>query len=221
MLSLADVVMLAVAVLGGAAALLVVTARNVVHAALYLVVALVAVAGTFLLLGAEFLAWTQVLVYVGAVIVLILFGLMLTRAPIGPMAQHNDTPRVAFGVSVALFAFLAFLIVRTFGDTQLALSVTTAAMLGEHLYVAWAFPFMVLGFFLTVALVGAIILARREEGEGPEPQLDPELDTVRPEPAPSDASTTPGVTRPEEEVGALAPVAGHVGRADGAKPKRS
>lgn len=195
-----DLVMLAVAVLGGAAAILVVTARNVVHAALYLVVALLAVAGTFLVVGAEFLAWTQVLIYVGAVVVLILFGLMLTRAPIGPMPHDNDNRRLALVVSVALFAFLVVMIVRTFGGTALPLRVTPTAQLGEVLYVHWAFPFMTLGFFLTVALVGAIILARKEEGEGPEPQLDPELVTDRPQPAPTDASTTPGVTRPSEEI---------------------
>jgi NADH-quinone oxidoreductase subunit J len=195
-----DVVMLAVAVLGGASAILVVVSRNVVHAALYLVVALISVAGTFLLLGAEFLAWTQVLVYVGAVIVLILFGLMLTRAPLGPMPQDNDHTRLAAALSVALFGFLAVLIMQAFGDTALPLSVTPTAAIGEILYVHWAFPFMVLGFFLTVALVGAIVLARREEGEGPEPLFDAEMDSERPTPAPTDVSTTPGVTRPSQEI---------------------
>ncbi|HVM13453.1 MAG TPA: NADH-quinone oxidoreductase subunit J [Egibacteraceae bacterium] len=195
-----DVVMLAIAVIGGAAALLVVTARNVVHAALYLVVTLLAVAGTFLVVGAEFLAWTQVLVYVGAVVVLILFGLMLTRAPIGPMAQHNDNARLGLLVSVSLFGFLATMILSAFGDAALPLSVTTAGDLGDVLYVHWAFPFMALGFLLTVSLIGAIILARREEGEGPEPLMEPGMPTSRPEPAASDASSTPGVTRPSEEL---------------------
>jgi NADH-quinone oxidoreductase subunit J len=203
-MTLPDVAMLGVAVLGGAAALLVVTARNVVHAALYLVVALLAVAATFLVLGAEFVAWAQVLVYVGAVVVLILFGLMLTRAPIGPMAQHSENRKLALGVSVALFAFLVTVIFGSFGDVRLEQQHTTAGALGEVLYVAWALPFMVLGFLLTVALIGAIIIARREEGEGPEPEPDPELvELMRArEPRPSDASTTPGVQRPSEEIGA-------------------
>ena len=162
-----DIFMLFVAVIGGAAALSVVISRNVVHAALYLVVTLLSVAGTFLMLGAEFLAWTQVLVYVGAVIVLILFGLMLTRAPIGPMAQQNENGRMAFGVSAALFAFLCVVIFRAYGDVRIDLSYVSAAAIGEVLYVQWAFPFMALGFMLTVALIGAIILARREDGEGP------------------------------------------------------
>lgn len=166
-MTVADVFMLLIIVLGGAAALLVVVARNVVHAALYLVVALLSVAGAFLMMGAEFLAWTQVLVYVGAVVVLILFGLMLTRAPIGPMAQHNENRRLALAVSVALFGFLCVVIFRAFGDVRLELTPTLTADLGRVLYVEWAFPFMALGFLLTVALIGAIIMARREEGEGP------------------------------------------------------
>ncbi|CAN5208163.1 hypothetical protein BH20ACT9_BH20ACT9_06960 [soil metagenome] len=197
-----DLVMLCVAVLGGAAALLVVTARNVVHAALFLVVALLSIAGTFLVVGAEFLAWTQVLIYVGAVVVLILFGLMLTRAPIGPVAQSNEQRGLAVAVSVALFATLTTLVVRTFGATTFRPTQVTAGDLGAVLYTQWAFPLMVLGFLLTVALIGAIVLARREEGEGPEPQLDAEVATDRPAPEPSDTSATPGVTRPSEEVGA-------------------
>ncbi len=169
-LTLPDIFMLLIAVIGGAAALSVVTSRNVVHAALFLVVALLSVAATFLMLGAEFLAWTQVLVYVGAVIVLILFGLMLTRAPIGPMAQHNENGGLALGVSLLLFGFLCTVIFMAFGDVKINLSYVGAAAIGRVLYVHWAFPFMALGFMLTVALIGAIILARKEEGDGPTTQ---------------------------------------------------
>ncbi len=164
-----EVIFWVLAVIMTVAAIRVVTTRNVVHAALFLVVTLLSVAGTFLMLGAEFLAWTQVLVYVGAVIVLILFGLMLTRAPIGPMAQHNENGSLALVVSLGLFGFLCVVIFQAFGDVRLELTYTGAAAIGQVLYVEWAFPFMALGFMLTVALIGAIILARREEGEGPAP----------------------------------------------------
>jgi len=188
-LSIQDVAMLGVAVIGGGAALLVVMSRNVVHSALYLVVALLSVAGTFLLLGAEFLAWAQVLVYVGAVVVLILFGLMLTRAPIGPMRQESDVgpwfPLVPAG---GLFAVLAYLTFTQFGDQRIDLTVVRTSALGEQIYVAWAFPFMVLGFFLTVALIGAVVIARREEGEGPIPAEEHEVL----EPTYTDATSLPG-----------------------------
>jgi NADH-quinone oxidoreductase subunit J len=72
-----------VAVIGSISAVAVVTARNVVHAALYLVVTLASVGVTFILLGAEFVGWVQILIYVGAIVILFLFGLMLTKAPIG------------------------------------------------------------------------------------------------------------------------------------------
>jgi len=194
-MTLADLAMLGVAVLGGASALLLVAARNVVHSALYLVVALLSVAGVFLLLGAEFLAWAQVLVYVGAVVVLLLFGLMLTRAPIGPTAQGNELGRaLPLVVSGGLFAFLAVVILGSFGNTTIELVPTSTAEIGAVLYVHWAFPFMALGFLLTVSLVGAIIVARREEGEGPDPLAaqPQETDrTTRPAPAASDATSDP------------------------------
>jgi NADH-quinone oxidoreductase subunit J len=79
------------AVVGGVSAISVVLARNVVHAALYLVVTLLSVGGVYLLLGAEFVAWVQILIYVGAIVILFLFGLMLTKAPIGrDMLDHQN-----------------------------------------------------------------------------------------------------------------------------------
>ena len=171
-MEMADIFMLLMFVLGGASALFMVTSRNVVHSALSLVVVMLAVAGTFLLLGAEFLAWTQVLVYAGAVIVLILFGLMLTRAPIGPMREDSENTRLAFGIAAALFGFLMTLIVMSFSDVTLNLTVTPTVALAEFLYVEWAFPLLAMGFLLTVSLVGAVIIARAEEGEGPLPDDD-------------------------------------------------
>lgn len=182
--------MLGVAVVGGASALLVVMSHNVVHSALYLVIALLSVAGTFLLLGAEFLAWAQVLVYVGAVVILILFGLMLTRAPIGPMPEERTVgPLFPLVPAVGLFGVLAVLSYQEFGSTRIDLTVVRTSALGEQIYVVWAFPFMVLGFFLTVALIGAVVIARREEGEGPLPDA---ADEVMPEPSFTDATPNPG-----------------------------
>ena len=76
-------------------AVLVVTTQQLVHAALWLVVTLGALAGCYLLLSAEFVAWVQVLIYVGAVVVLLLFGLMLTRAPIGRLDRPGRVGRPA------------------------------------------------------------------------------------------------------------------------------
>jgi NADH-quinone oxidoreductase subunit J len=85
-----EVIFWALAAMMGIASIGVVTSRNVVHAALYLVGTLMGAAALYILLLAEFLAWVQVLVYVGAIVVLMLFGLMLTKAPIGRANFDND-----------------------------------------------------------------------------------------------------------------------------------
>ena len=135
-----------------AAALLVVTTKQLVHAALWLVVALGAVAGCYLLLSAEFVAWVQVLIYVGAVVVLLLFGLMLTRAPIGVSADLDGPPLQGEHIDV--------------GDGGRG----SSASAGTALFRAWVLPFEVLSVLLLAALVGAIVLSRRDigpaDGEG-------------------------------------------------------
>lgn len=197
-----DVLFLAVGLLTAGSALLSVLASQVLHAALWLVVTLAGLAGCYLVLGAELVGLVQLLVYVGAVVVLILFGLMLTRAPIGPMAQHNDMGKLLpLSVSGGLFALLVVLIFGSFGDATMTIDVTGAGALGDILYTFWAFPFMALGFFLTVALIGAVVIARREEGEGPDPHIDT-VERERPTPVPTDASATPGVTSYPDEVAA-------------------
>ena len=198
-MEIADIFMLIVLVLAGAAGIFVVTSPNVVHSALALVVVMLGVAGTFLLLGAEFLAWTQGLVYAGAVIVLILFGLMLTRAPVGPIREDAENTRLAFGVSLALFVFLMVLIIGSFADTTLSLTVTPTVALAEFLYVEWAFPLLAMGFLLTVALVGAVIITRQEEGEGPIPE-DIHPEDLHPARA-GDSYAEPGYTQPPQSAG--------------------
>jgi NADH-quinone oxidoreductase subunit J len=98
----------------------VVTTRNVVHAALWLVVVLAAVGGSFLLLGAEFVGITQILVYIGAIVVLFLFGIMLTRAPIGKMAGLTGSGSLlALLVAAAIAGVLGAVLIDFFGDTEL------------------------------------------------------------------------------------------------------
>src|SRR3954454_16081250 len=98
-----------------AAGLLVVTARNVIHAALWLGVCFGALAGCYLVLTAEFLAWVQVLIYIGAIVVLMLFGAMLTRAPIGPHAELDSVSRpLAALAGVVTAGVLGTLVVSAF-----------------------------------------------------------------------------------------------------------
>jgi NADH-quinone oxidoreductase subunit J len=151
--------------IGIGAALRLVTAANVVHAALYLVVALATVAGVYLLLAAEFVAWVQVLIYVGAIVVLLLFSLMLTRAPIGREALDNQQRGMAAAVGVIVLAGLAFLVQDAFGEAPpLVLRPTSTTSIGNELFSTFVLPFEVVSFLLLAALVGAIVLARRDPG---------------------------------------------------------
>ena len=153
----------AVTVLG---ALGVVLTRNVVHSALFLILALLAVAGVFILLSAEFLAIVQILIYGGAVTILILFVMMLTR--VRDMPQAMDGPQRPFA-ALAAGAFLALSVLAAVssdwpGETE-KITVVPFRELGDALFRSWAAPFEVASLVLLVALIGAIILARIEEGE--------------------------------------------------------
>ena len=147
-------------------ALGVVLARNVVHSALFLILALLAVAGVYILLSAEFLAIVQILIYGGAVTILILFAMMLTR--VRDMPQAMDGPQRPFA-ALAAGAFLALSVLAAVssdwpGETE-RITVVPFREMGEALFRDWAVPFEVASLVLLVALIGAIILARIEEGE--------------------------------------------------------
>jgi NADH-quinone oxidoreductase subunit J len=121
------------------------------------------VAAVYLLLAAEFVAWVQVLIYVGAIVVLLLFGLMLTRAPIGREALDNQQRGVSAVVAVGVLAGLSVLLWDTFEGSEIQLSTSRTAGVGSNLFQSFVLPFEVVSFLLLAALVGAIVLARREE----------------------------------------------------------
>lgn len=159
------VVFLLLALIGGVSAVAVVTARNLVHSALFLAASFGAMAGVFLVLAAEFVAMVQLLVYVGAIAVLLLFGLMLTRAPIGREALDSQSRGLGMIVSVTLFGVLAALIVQAYGDASVTLTETRTAAIGEAIFSRWVLPFEVASMLLLAALIGAIVLSRREAGD--------------------------------------------------------
>jgi NADH-quinone oxidoreductase subunit J len=160
-----EVVFLALAVVGGLAGLLVVTSRNVVHAALWLVVALASVAGVFLLLAAPFVAFVQVIIYVGAIVVLILFGIMLTRAPVGRRVLDNSL-RARIGallVGGGMFAMLTWFMVDAWSGARINnRAATTTEALGTAIFRNYVLPFEAVSVLLLAALIGAIVLARRD-----------------------------------------------------------
>ena len=153
----------ALAAVGSIAAFRLVTTRNVVHGALYLVVTLAMVGGVYLILAAEFAAWVQVLIYVGAIVVLVLFSLMLTKAPIGRETLDNQQRLAAAIVGAAVLAGLSFLIQDAFWDRRIRPLQTTAQGIGNSIFSKFVLPFEVVSILLLAALVGAIVLARRDE----------------------------------------------------------
>ncbi len=206
------------------ATFMLVTTRNVVHAALYLMVVLAGTAALFLLLGAEFLGWTQVIVYIGAVVILFLFGIMLTKAQLGESEDlDNATPQRVLAIVAALLVLGLFVgvFVNVFGADEIYISdeqlveveairgyelvrelevvevngkrfavvteehlepvekivvdfglhpgvldrQTTAADLGNDLFERWVLPFEAISVVLLAALIGSIVLARRDDPE--------------------------------------------------------
>ena len=160
-----------------AAAVLVVTTSHLVHAALWLVVTLAAVAGMYLVLAAEFVAWVQVLIYVGAVVVLLLFALMLTRAPTGPQPDLSVRRRLPAAVAAALVALvLGSTVVAGFREVSLDLGravVGSAEVTGATVFGRWVLPFEILSVLLLAALVGAIALSRSRPPDVSEPEAAP------------------------------------------------
>jgi len=143
----------------------VVTSRNVVHAALFLVGALACSAGLFLLLSAEFVAWALVLVYIGAVIVLLLFGIMITRAPTGlDESLASDKKAWPAVLAATTFALTAWASVDAFGATLVARvgEPAGAEAIGESLLGRFVIAFEAVSFVLLAALIGGITLARRD-----------------------------------------------------------
>lgn len=146
------------------AAVGVVASRNIVHAALYLVVVLAGVAAQYILLAAEFVAWVQVLIYIGAVVILFLFGIMLTRSPMqGETELDNPHRWSAAVVGLFLAGILITLYVDAFGSQKIHLTEPTRTSAVAHsLFVSYLVPFEVVSILLLAALVGAVVIARRD-----------------------------------------------------------
>jgi NADH-quinone oxidoreductase subunit J len=147
------------------AAIRMVTTKNVVHAALYLLVVLASVAAVYIILGAEFVAATQLLVYLGAIMVLLLFGVRLTRARIGVETDLDHEQRwLGALVATALFAVMAFSLWEGFGDEELPETMTpqTTQQVSDEIFSTYIVPFEALSVLLLAALIGAVVVARRD-----------------------------------------------------------
>jgi NADH-quinone oxidoreductase subunit J len=152
------------------AAIAVVTTRNVVRAALYLIVVFAGVTGQYLLLAAEFVAVTQVLIYIGAIMVLMLFGIMLTRARIGrDVDLTHDYWYVGILTALLLAGVMGYALLDAFGDDPLPaerelsqVAGSNTATVSDAIFSAYLIPFEVVSVLLLAALVGAIVIARKD-----------------------------------------------------------
>ena len=157
------------------AALMVVGLRNIVHSALALIVDFAMAAGIYVLLNAEFIAIVQILIYVGAVTVLILFALMLTR--IGGIERTNPTNKLWF-VAIVICALIGGTIIYAVTNSQRAIAnvgnaasqlppeVSNVVRIGQLLYsptsYSYVLPFEIASLVLLVAIVGAIVIGRED-----------------------------------------------------------
>ena len=157
-------------VLGGAVG--VVTTRNIVYAAFGLLASLLGVAALFLIAFAQFLALVQVLIYGGAVVIVIIFALMLTRLDdFRRLSEHRAWPIGAIA-ALAVFGLLIAATVRTAVSTGPRTGVGFSAV-GESLFRDWAVPFEVASLVLLIALIGAVVMVRRSGGGGDGPGGEP------------------------------------------------
>jgi len=159
-----DIVFYAFALVAVGSAAVVVFSRNIVHAAFALLFTFFAVAGLYVLLHADFLAVTQVLVYVGGILVLLLFGVMLTTRAVN-VDLRTGTMQVwpARFLLAVLAGTLGGIFYATWKATDAAPppQETTTAMIGTELMTSWLLPFEVASVILLVALLGAAFIARR------------------------------------------------------------
>jgi NADH-quinone oxidoreductase subunit J len=147
------------------AALAVVTSKNLFHSALFMILSFVGVAGLYVLLEAGFLAAVQILVYVGAISILIIFAIMLTRRLMAKdLVQRNAQWGISGLVALLLFIVLGFVLLRVnWPVVEAAVPDESISILGQKLMSTYALPFEVASVLLLVALVGSIIIAREKE----------------------------------------------------------
>ena len=162
-----DVLFLALAAVLVGSALLVVTMRDIIRCGLALIVAFAALAGIYVLLGAPLVAAAQVLVYIGAIAVLILFAIMLTQTKAAPIRLVFQTQAVPAGIAAVILALVIALAVSAtgWGTTVTERLWTATDAVARLLFNEYVLPFEIVSVLLLAAVVGGIFLARREGNE--------------------------------------------------------
>lgn len=141
--------------------------RNIMHAAFSLLFTFFGVAGLYVLLHADFLAITQIMIYIGGILVLIIFGVMLTTRITGVDVKSGRTGKLQLGLTAALSVALAAVLVKIFLSTQWHIAPaanvdTTAELIGNALLTKYLIAFEAASILLLVAIVGAAFIARKK-----------------------------------------------------------
>ena len=152
---------LAAMTLGGAT--MIIFSRNLMHAVIWLVLSMLGIAGLYLTLSADFIAVVQVLIYVGAISVLMLFAIMLTPRAERDNSQSIASAPAAIVVILVMIATLWVAIDTDWGAVREAALTDQARLIGESLIKHYILPFEIAAVLLTAALVGAIALARQDD----------------------------------------------------------
>jgi NADH-quinone oxidoreductase subunit J len=150
-----------VAVIGG---VLLLNLTKVMHMVVALVFTFVSIAGIYVLLSAEFVAAVQILIYSGAITIIMLFGIMLTKHNDESEPQAGKLRKVLLFFGVVGFAFAVYIGIYNFDIPQVptALHENNTMQIGKALYSKWIIPFELVSVLLLVALVGSIILAKKD-----------------------------------------------------------
>ena len=145
-------------------AILVVTVKNIFHSLLFLTLSFLCVAGVYLFLSADFLAAVQILVYIGAIIILMMFALMLTHRVMSTnVTQTVGQWWIALPVAVGLLAvFFRFFVLHKWSYPAVPAGPTTG-IIGQALMTRYILPFELASIVLLVAMIGAIILAKEDK----------------------------------------------------------
>jgi NADH:ubiquinone oxidoreductase subunit 6 (subunit J) len=160
--AIADVAFAAFALAAIAFGVMAVSLRNIFYCALSLIGVIFSTSALFVLLGADFLAVVQVLVYVGAIVVLFLFSIVLTeRIASRAVKQTNEQKTISAVLGAAVFVIVAYVAVRArWPVLPVAMRDATVGLIGENLLTTYLEPFEVASVLLLAALVGAVVLAR-------------------------------------------------------------
>ncbi len=169
-MTLFDIVFYLFAILTLVSAAIVVFSRNIIYSAFSLLFTLFGVAGIYVLLNADFIAVAQLLIYVGGILVLLLFGVMLTNKVVDVEMKTGTLQTIPASIIAAMtagtlcgvFAVTEWKVVEPAPQLN-----TTAASLGEMFMTTYLLPFEIASVVLLVALLGAALIARRDKGEVP------------------------------------------------------